>query len=582
MQQRIHSLPPELIHQIAAGEIIERPASVVKELMENSLDAEADQILIEVWQGGIQRIRVRDNGEGMAKIDLPLALQPHATSKITTWSDLASVRTLGFRGEALPSIAAIAHLSLCSRRHQEDQGWCIEAPGEPPRPAAHPPGTSAEVRDLFYKVPGRRKFLRTERTELGHIQGWIQRFALVQQECAFLLRHNGKTLWDLPKAIDEAARKERLAQLLGEDFVQHALEIAETNGALQLQGWIAGPKLSRSQADQQFFAVNGRVVRDRLASHALRQAFEEVLPQGRHPAYLLYLSLPPEEVDVNVHPTKQEIRFRNPQQIHGFLKRAVQKRLAQGLLGSASAPKETLPANPPPQQIPMPMQVREPQGAYAFSHRVQEPERPETPLAQQGEVPPEPIPPLGFALAQLQDTYILAQGAEGLIIVDMHAAHERILYEQLKSAWDQGIASQALLVPRILRLNLPEADLAEHHAELLARLGLGVDRVGEQSLALRAVPSLLQEADAEQLLKGVLADLKALGQSDHIQREIHRVLATLACHGAVRANRRLSLAEMNALLRAMERTERADQCNHGRPTWIQLSRQELDRRFQRR
>ncbi len=580
--QRIHPLPPELVHQIAAGEIIERPASVVKELVENSLDAGADQLLIEVWQGGIQRIRVRDNGEGIAKVDLPLALLPHATSKIACWSDLAAVRTLGFRGEALPSIAAIAQLSLCSRRHEEDQGWCVEASGAPPRPAAHPPGTTAEVRDLFYKVPGRRKFLRTERTELGHIQGWVQRFALVHPDRAFLLRHNGRTLWDLPKAIGATAQKERLARLLGEDFVQHALEIAEASGSTRLQGWIAGPRRSRSQADQQFFAVNGRIVRDRLASHALRQAFEEVLPQGQHPAYLLYLTLPPEEVDVNVHPSKQEIRFRSGQQIHAFLKQAVQKRLAQGLLGSASAPRTAVAAPRPPQQIPMPMAVREPQGVYAFSHQVQAPECPASPPAQQAEALPEPIPPLGFALAQLQDAYILAQGAEGLIIVDMHAAHERILYEQLKSAWDRGIASQALLVPRILRLSLPEAELAEHHAELLKRLGLVVDRVGEQSFALRAVPSPLQEADAESLLKGVLADLKALGQSDRIQREIHRVLATLACHGAVRINRRLSLAEMNALLRAMERTERADQCNHGRPTWIQLSRQELDRRFQRR
>jgi DNA mismatch repair protein MutL len=689
----IRPLPALLINQIAAGEVIERPASVVKELLENSLDAGASEILIELEQAGIKGIRVRDDGCGIAPEDLPLAVRRHATSKISSLDDLQAVASLGFRGEALPSIASVARLELISREADAGHGWRLRADGTDgatePEPAAHPVGTTIEVRDLFFRVPARRKFLRTERTELGHIEQMIRRLALARPEVGFRVYHNGRELLDLradPKAVAlpgaSATRLQRLQALLGEGFVGHALEIDEQAVGLALSGWVARPAFSRSQPDQQFFFVNGRMVRDRLVAHAVRQAFQDVLHHGRHPAYVLYLDLDPHQVDVNVHPAKQEVRFREGRQVHDFLFRSLHRRLAEGAmaaardlgaepggagmherlraagagawsaeprsgssrpqfgprfgLGSDSASDSdragdrgpALPASAAgsprgPMQPRLALRVADDVSAYAAALAWQMPEpeaRPQCgyppPSEPHSEPHPDPdlaavalgaaaaaafqpanavgtadvatgcgqdLPPLGYAIGQLNGVYILARVEDGLILVDMHAAHERIGYERLKASWGQGgVQQQPLLVPIALAVSAAEADQAEQQQALLAALGISVDRAGPERLLLRAVPAILASAaDPEQLLRDLLADLVATGTSDRVRTEIDKVLSTMACHGSVRANRQLTLPEMNALLRAMERTERADQCNHGRPTWIKLSHQELDRLFWR-
>ena len=605
---RIRALPPLLVHQIAAGEVIERPASVVKELLENGLDAGARQIEVEVEQGGVKRIRVRDDGCGIARDDLPRALASHATSKITSLEELEAVATLGFRGEALPSIAAVARLTLTSREAGAERAWRLAAEprdgaGEP-EPAAHPPGTTVEVRDLFHSVPARRKFLRTERTELGHIEQLVRRLALARGDVGFALRHNGRTLFDLrpgPEGGDTA----RVAALLGEAFVTDAWTVDTAAVGLGLHGWVAGPTLARSQPDWQFFFVNGRMVRDKLVSHAVRQAFQDVLHHGRHPAYVLFLRLDPRQVDVNVHPAKHEVRFREGRQVHDFLFRALHRRLAEGGRAPAQA-GASAPAWPPPAAEGAPAAPAAAHGAAAQrglglglgAGHIGEAGRgygaaPAQPApdpqqigaaaapAAEGEVAGG-APLLGHALAQLHGVYVLAQSADGLILVDMHAAHERIGYERLKHAWGEGkVQRQPLLVPVTVSVSRAEADLAESEAALLEGLGLVVGRLGEERLVLREIPALLAAADPQRLLRDVLTDLAAHGRSERVREALDGVLATMACHGAVRANRRLTLAEMDALLRDMERTERADQCNHGRPTWVRLSLAELDRLFLR-
>ncbi|MBK5938972.1 DNA mismatch repair endonuclease MutL [Halochromatium roseum] len=654
---RIRSLPPLLVNQIAAGEVIERPASVVKELLENSLDAGARQIVIELEQAGIKRICVRDDGSGIGPDDLALAVSRHATSKISSLHDLESVASLGFRGEALPSIASVARLEVISREQGAEHGWRLSADGTDcvgeAAPAAHPVGTSVEVRDLFYRVPARRKFLRTERTELGHIEQLIRRMALARADVGFRVQHNGRELFDLraaPEPLSARALDQRLQTLLGETFVQHALEVDEQAVGLALSGWVARPAFSRSQTDLQFFFVNGRMVRDKLVAHAVRQAFQDVLHHGRHPAYVLYLQLDPRQVDVNVHPAKHEVRFREGRQVHDFLFRSLHRRLADSCeQGEAQARIAVDPAltgpgaeEQPvtaaaevraPTQSRLPLRISDGRSTYAAALALQMPDavpdgtldpalaaalldrgevagldsRPTSSadlsadlsaglgdsLTQGwGNVGPEgsgddresdrELPPLGFAIGQLSGVYILSQGADGLILVDMHAAHERIGYERLKAGWGQGaVQQQPLLVPIAVAVSGREADLAEEQQELLSTLGVSVDRVGPERLLLRAIPAILSGADPEQLLRDLLADLVAEGSSDRVRAEINRVLSTMACHGAVRANRQLTLPEMNALLRAMERTERADQCNHGRPTWIKLSLQALDRLFWR-
>jgi DNA mismatch repair protein MutL len=595
MYHRIQPLPSHLVNQIAAGEVVERPASVAKELIENSLDAGADRIEIDLEQGGVKRLRVRDNGEGIAPEDLALALARHATSKIASLADLESVATLGFRGEALPSIASVSRLEIQSRRRGAERAWRIQGEGGEPVPASHPEGTTIEVRDLFYNTPARRKFLRAEKTELDHVEALVRRIALARPNVGFRLGHNGRALFQLSPAEGDPGRiGQRLQDLLGAGFVQHALAVDEAAVGLRLTGWVVAPAFSRSQADMQFFYVNGRVVRDKLVTHALRQAYQDVLHYSRHPAYLLYLDIPPTQVDVNVHPAKHEVRFREGRQVHDFIFRALHRRLAEGAQGGPVPPASAVGRDddatrvqggaPSPwrriQQV-MPLGVREAGQGYAFSFAAQRP----APLAADASASSgEAVAahPLGLALGQLHGAYVLAQAEDGLVIVDMHAAHERIGYERLKSAWDRGeVRRQPLLVPLPVQVSRAEADLAEAQADLIRDLGLLVDRIGAESLVLREIPAALQGADAEGLLRDLLADLAAHGASDRVREEINGVLATLACHAAVRANRRLTLEEMNALLRDMERTERSDQCNHGRPTWVKLSRQDLDRLFLR-
>lgn len=590
---RIQLLPPQLSNQIAAGEVVERPASVVKELLENSLDAGATSISVEVMQGGAGLIRVRDDGQGIHRNDLALALSRHATSKIASTDDLGRIATLGFRGEALPSIASVSRLSITSRRHDADQAWGILGGEQAPVPAAHQAGTTVEVRDLFYNIPARRKFLRTEKTEFSHIETVFRRIALSRFGVAFTLTHNQKPVYRLRPVNEPARRMERVAAICGQAFAASLLEIeCETTG-LRLWGWIGQPAFSRSQADLQFFFVNGRVIRDRLVSYAVRQAYQDVLFHGRHPVYALYLEMPAEQVDVNVHPTKHEVRFRDSRTVRDFLFSAIHQSLADVRPGDAvaAAPAPGASAGQgepvgalqgrPPRQASMDLQVREPAGqAYdAFFSMAREAAR-STPGGTQDEAAGGL--PLGRALAQIHGIYILAENAAGLIVVDMHAAHERITYERMKQTHREGgIRRQPLLVPVSLQVSRQEADLAEARQAFFGELGFEIARLGPETLVVRSVPALLCESDVASLVRDVIADIATHGDSSRIEEKINEVLATMACHGAVRANRRLTIPEMNALLRDMEKTERSGQCNHGRPTWVAFSMEELDRLFLR-
>ncbi|MEN8179726.1 MAG: DNA mismatch repair endonuclease MutL [Pseudomonadota bacterium] len=602
----IKTLPPQLVNQIAAGEVVERPASVVKELLENSLDAGAKRIEVEIEQGGVKLIRVRDDGQGIPKQELALALCRHATSKVTSLEDLESIHSMGFRGEALPSISSVSRLSLISRAADDEAGYEISGDGGAEftslRPAAHPIGASVTVRDLFYNTPARRKFLRTEKTEFRHIEMLINRLALSRFDVGFTLQHNQRRVLSFAPCREQIDRERRVAEILGAAFLEHALYIEHELSGYRLTGWIARPAFSRSQADMQFFYVNQRMVRDKLVTHAVRQAFQDVLFHGRHPAYVLYLELDPRKVDVNVHPTKHEVRFRDGRAVHDFLFRGLHRVLADTRPQSpeesdagttafiqqepdadrASMSTQSMASSQTPQiqqtqqtQQTLDWRVAERPSAYTASYRAQQPA-----TSSQHEDGAEH--PLGYALGQLQGVYILAQNQQGLVLVDMHAAHERITYEQFKHTYHgAGVTRQPLLVPITVAVNSREAELAESHAELLAEIGIEVSRLGHDSLAVRGIPALLHGADAERLLRDLLSDLTEFGNTDRIREEIDRVLATMACHGSVRANRRLTLDEMNALLRDMERTERSDQCNHGRPTWIQLNMAELDKLFLR-
>ena len=607
----IRPLPPQLVNQIAAGEVVERPASVLKELLENSLDAGARCIRIEAEQGGIRRLRVRDDGCGIPRDELRLAVSRHATSKIATLEDLERVGSLGFRGEALPSIGSVARLQIVSRVAGEEQAWSLTGDGggryEGPVPAAHPQGTEVEVRDLFFNVPARRKFLRTERTEYQHLLGLVQRMALSRFPVALHFRHNRRDVLDLPAAGEEAAEDARVAAVCGEDFARACVRIEHAGAGLRLWGWMARPTFSRSQPDLQHFYVNGRPVRDRVVAHAVRQAYADVLYHGRHPAYVLYLELDPAAVDVNVHPAKLEVRFRDARMVHDFLFHALHEAIAAlrpGTAGtmvevsnrpaSGSSSPEGEAAGPPaygrtacggqpgldlPAAGVAEAQMRGYAALAQAAGRIAGAAPAEGP---EGPTEADDTPPLGFALGQLHGVYILAQNAAGLVVVDMHAAHERITYERMKRSWHaRQPAVQRLLVPVCMRVSVHEADLAEEAQVDLARIGLEIDRTGPAELRVRAVPAALAGADAERLVRDVLADLGTHGTSLRVAAEIDRLLATLACHGSLRAHRRLSLEEMNALLRAMENTERSGQCNHGRPTWVQLDLQALDRLFLR-
>ncbi|MBA8883903.1 DNA mismatch repair endonuclease MutL [Dokdonella fugitiva] len=590
---RIRSLPPELVNQIAAGEVIERPASVVKELVENSLDAGARRVEIDVEQGGARLIRVRDDGGGIEADDLALAIASHATSKIASFDDLERVGTLGFRGEALPSIASVSRFSLTSRARGAAAAWRIEVDGGRARaavPAQHPPGTAIEVRDLFYNLPARRKFLRAERTEFGHIEELVKSIALARTATEFRLGHNGKVVRILKAVESEADRARRVADVLGEEFLGQSLAVEHAGAGLRLYGWVGLPTASRAQADQQYFHVNGRLVRDRLVAHAVRQAYADVLFHGRHPAFVLFLELDPALVDVNVHPAKHEVRFREGRLVHDFLYRSLDDALsgarAGGTAQEAFAPAARAVANfasttwPAQRQAGLGLGVREPLADYAALLGSAPQAQPLPPARIDGEAPD--VPPLGFALAQLHGIYVLAENAHGLVLVDMHAAHERITYEKLKQAQDgDGIRSQLLLVPMSLALSEREAAVVEEQAQRFAELGFELARSGPQSVSVRRIPVVLDGADVGQLVRDVIADLAVHGQTRRVEESTNELLATMACHGSVRANRRLSLPEMNALLREMEATERSGQCNHGRPTWVQLAIPELDRLFLR-
>jgi DNA mismatch repair protein MutL len=595
----IARLPDALINQIAAGEVVARPASVVKELIENSLDAGAGHIRIEVEQGGIGLIRVTDDGGGMAPADLRLAMERHATSKIGSIKDLERITTLGFRGEALPSIAAVSRFSLTSRTPDHAHAWRVDCPdGRPgePVPAPHPPGTRVSVRDLFHNVPARRKFLRSERTEFDHLARTVLQLALARPDAGLALLHNGRSLWQLPAAHEQGHVERRLAILLGEDFLGHALHVRHRGSTCALTGWIAAPAFSRAQPDVQHLYVNGRWVRDKRLAHAVRHAYRDVLHHQRHPAYVLHLTLDPEDVDVNVHPAKHEIRLRDARQVHDFLARTLDEALAAVRpggdaghgIGHAPMPAQKIAA--PHQQAGLPLKIAEPLAVYGAGGAagIVAAAGPGNlaALADAGTVPAalatDEAQPLGYALGQLHGIYLLAQNAAGLVVVDIHAAHERILYERLKSLSAAGsVPRQALLIPEEIPLSAAQADWVERWAPQWADWGLEVDRTGPAAVTLRALPVGTPLRDPAGLFRDLLADLMTHQASARPADQHHALLASLACHGAVRAGRALTLPELDALLRDMERTERAGQCNHGRPTWVQLDRTALDRLFLR-
>ncbi len=596
----IHILSPQLANQIAAGEVVERPASVLKELVENSLDAGARRIEIEIEQGGTKLIKIRDDGQGIPQSELALALSRHATSKIDNLEDLEAVATLGFRGEALASIASVSRLSLTSNAG-DSSGWKAVSEGRDMevdlQPAAHPQGTSVEVRDLFFNTPARRKFLRTEGTEYNRIDDSVKKLALSRMDIAFSLRHNQRAQINLRPALSLLEQEKRVADICGPAFMQQALYVDNDRSGIRLWGWMGLPTFSRSQADLQHFFVNGRCIRDKVVSHAIRQAYQDVLYHGRHPAYVLFLEVEPADVDVNVHPTKHEVRFRDSRSIHGFVYGTLNKALAQDRPQDHLQSAETAAGQIPQQdwqpnqstiQFPAPGNqaqgsssytqfassshgsVNTPMEAYQSLYATQMPE-------EEGD-----IPPMGFAIAQLKGIYILAENAQGLIIVDMHAAHERITYERMKTAFDsQGLVSQPLLVPESLSVSEREAEVADKSSEIFAQLGFVVERAGAESIIVREIPAILRGSEVEGLLRDVISDLLMHGTSERIRQHINEILSTMACHGSVRANRKLTVPEMNALLRDMEATERSGQCNHGRPTWSQLNLDELDKLFLR-
>ncbi|MBM2854459.1 MAG: mutL [Steroidobacteraceae bacterium] len=578
----IQILPDPLIDQIAAGEVIERPASVAKELIENALDAGARQISIDVERGGIGLLRVRDDGVGLESSELPLALARHATSKIASLDDLERVMTLGFRGEALPSIASVSRLRIASRTSAARSGAEIEASDgqvDRPRPAAHPVGTTVEIRDLFHKIPARRKFLRAEATEFQHVLRTIARLALSRFDVAFTLTHNRREQFALPVAESRLEMETRVARLVGADFISNSLHIEHEHQGLRLAGWIGMPSQARAQADRQYLFVNGRMVRDRLLVNAARLGYQDVMYGARHPAWLLYLTLDPVQVDVNAHPQKLELRFRDGRGVHDFVFRTLERALATtraaardippapaaGLVGGAA------------EYAPGMLRLGEPpHSGYSVSGSTGD----ARPVREGPSGSTEA--PLGYAVAQLHGIYIVAQTTDGIALVDMHAAHERILYERLKTAVDSGHgARQPLLVPAVIDCTTADAELAMQHQHELAAAGIVVDRVGPGTLAIREVPIVLAGQDVGAVLRDALADLGQHGATHRIVERQNELLANIACRSAVRAHRMLSIDEMNSLLRDMERTERSGQCSHGRPTWTHVTLAELDRLFMR-
>lgn len=622
---KIRQLDNRLANQIAAGEVVERPASVVKELLENAIDAQASVVSVDIEEGGVKRIRITDNGIGIADEDLPLALARHATSKIASIDDLEAVATLGFRGEALASIASVSKLSITSNTSDlPANGRSAYCEGREMQvsisPQAHPRGTTLDIRDLFYNTPARRKFLRTERTEYARIEEVVKRTALAHPEVAFVLSHNGKVIQRLPAGSADADLQRRVIGVCGEAFAHQSVVVDRVAHGLSLRGWVGLPTFSRAQADLQYFFVNGRVVKDKVITHAVRQAYRDVLYGGRHPAYVLFLDLDANRVDVNVHPTKHEVRFRDSRSVHGFVFSTLGRTLAEVRPGDHinEANVSDLPESSF-EQVSMGLDIPKNRSVDVTSTRedrssvdsaslsstglssmdgswIQDsigsaaqsmaPRAPAAGFVPQSSVetnvPSGEVPPLGFAVAHLHGAYIVAQNANGMVLVDAHAAHERITYERLKAARAaNGLARQPLLVPISLHLTSGEMAAFEEFSLAFDGLGLVVEIAGENSVLIREIPVILARDNAEQLVRDVLADLSEVGHSDRLSARIDEILATMACHGSIRANRALSIGEMNALLRDMEVTENSGQCNHGRPTWVQLSHDELDKLFLR-
>ena len=631
----IQLLPDLLINQIAAGEVIERPASALKELLENSLDAGATEIVVQLEGGGIKLLRVKDNGSGIASDELSIALTRHATSKIISLDDLQRVSSMGFRGEALASMASVAQVTLTSRNAAAAHAWQIQAVDGTQSeaiPAAHPQGTSVEMRELYFNTPARRKFLKTEGTEFAYCEEAFKRIALSRPEVAFSLQHNNRIVWQLNAphtqaieenpALDELkatselrlidklnALPSRITALLGKEFAQSAVAVNRLSANLRLYGVISLPAYSRTTRDAQYFFVNGRFVRDKILAHALRQAYQDILHHQRHPAFVLFLDMPPEAVDVNVHPAKSEVRFRESQSIHQFVFHTLQQALSTPMAESNAAipaSQQTTEKNisPPapshyPQQQRIPLGAAQQQAAYRLwevqTENTAQPKiiiketdshnnrNEELPSEEDFSTPSSPDnAPLGYALAQLSGIYILAQGEQGLIVVDMHAAHERIVYERLKTAFDQQkMPIQPLLIPVSFAADALDIATAEEEHEALAKLGFDIAPLSPTALAVRTLPAMLKQAHAEAAARDVLRELREYGASRALTERRNQLLATLACHSAVRANRHLTLPEMNGILREMERTERSGQCNHGRPTWFKISLNELDAMFMR-
>ena len=618
----IAALPDRLISQIAAGEVIERPASVLKEIVENAIDANANAIEVRLEAGGIRRICVSDDGQGIEPGELPLALTRHATSKIRSLQDLESVASMGFRGEALASIASVARLTLISRTSADDHAWQIEGHNQDVQAAAGAQGTTVEVRGLFDEVPARRKFLKAEATEFGHCMDVMTRLALAHPEVAFKVFHNDKPVRQWPVA----SLSKRVLDVLGEEFSQAAIAIDAGAGPAQIRGFVSRPTAARARADRQFLFVNGRHVRDRTVSHALKAAYADVLHGERQPAYVLFIDIDPQSVDVNVHPAKHEVRFRDSGAVHRLVQQVVTDALSQSVdanqntvtpatIGIKSTVAPSLmsannaqaPLMPPRPAWQPRLSLNEPRfNEYRPNEARLGPLPPSNPAwgagwqtahapladdnssSMTGSAPAphegasEPVWPLGRALAQVHGIYILSQTQEGMILVDMHAAHERVVYEQLKTALDRhSVATQHLLMPLVVNVTDTEVAIVQEHREALAEMGFEINASGPQSIAVRSVPALLARGDIESLVRGILRDIEEVGVSALLTEQRNQLLATMACHGAVRANRQLSIAEMNALLRQMEQTERADQCNHGRPTWIAWHLADLDRLFLR-
>src|SRR3989339_50698 len=618
---RIQLLEPLIANQIAAGEVVERPASVVKELVENSIDANATQITVEIEIGGNELIRVIDNGQGIHSDDLLLALNRHATSKIRKLDDLMAIDSLGFRGEALASIASVSRLDLSSKHHQAETAWRVRTEGaeiQAKKPAAHPQGTTVEVRQIFFNTPGRRKFLKSEKTEFQHIQEIVKRLALSHFDIGFKLTHQGKIVFDLKPAHDQLSQEKRIAALLGDECVQNLIYIQYESAGMLLKGWIGLPIFSRSQPDMQYLYINGRFVRDKLISHAIKQAYQDVLYHGRYPVYLLSFDLNPKELDVNVHPAKEEVRFRQTQIVHQFFMHAIQQALAKIKPEDVQHQKIKVDSVFTAHETSVPWSVQEKSETYGaeknaaadvlkssdvnlypspmdFKKTVQiEPsmldfqQNSEARTDCRGDsriaYPNKSMPtdthqdyPLGYALGQIQNIYILSQTKNGLVIVDMHAAHERILYEKLKKDYSQQkLIKQNLLIPIVVKLLTHEMTAFENYQTLFKDLGFDIQALGEKEIVIRAIPALLKEKNLEQLVRDVLADLSHHDTTSRIDEQLNAVLTCVACHSAVRAHDVLTLPEMNALLRDIENMPRTQQCGHGRPTWIELPVKELD------